>query len=134
MPPERCPDCPRDATHTLFWSTTSQQWQITALRGAVHRRRTIHRYCRWHATCRTVQRNAAGVRPGLEELRRLLARQETEAARCSSRGPAPPSYRCGDWAGHTGAHTALIPTGAPWFPRHAAAQEVGDGDAPAGEK
>ena len=35
--------------------------------------------------------------------------------RCASIGPAPEQYRCGNWRGHAGAHTALIPTGAPWF-------------------
>jgi len=33
---------------------------------------------------------------------------------CASVGPAPESFRCGLPAGHSGHHTALIETGAPW--------------------
>src|SRR5262245_19191774 len=35
---------------------------------------------------------------------------QASAARCPSLGPAPEHYRCGDWRGHAGPHTALIPT------------------------
>jgi len=39
-----------------------------------------------------------------------------EAGRCESVGGSFHS-RCGLPAGHVGSHTALIPTGAPWFPK-----------------
>jgi hypothetical protein len=36
--------------------------------------------------------------------------------RCTSRGPQPDLLRCGLWRGHAPEpHSALIPTGAPWF-------------------
>lgn len=40
-----------------------------------------------------------------------------QIGRCKSRGPAPEFYRCGLPAGHGDSHphTALIPTGSPWF-------------------
>jgi hypothetical protein len=74
--PERCPDCPQDATHTLRWDRRSHGWQIRKLSTETHARKTIHRYCRWHATVRVVQRNARGVLPPMAELKKLLARQE----------------------------------------------------------
>jgi hypothetical protein len=73
---ERCPDCPKDATHTLRWETRAQAWQIRKLYTAAEARQTIHRYCRWHAIVRVVQRNARGVLPGVAHLKKLLARQE----------------------------------------------------------
>jgi hypothetical protein len=36
--------------------------------------------------------------------------------RCEDMGPAPERFRCGLDKGHDGAHSALIETGAPWFP------------------
>jgi hypothetical protein len=36
--------------------------------------------------------------------------------RCEFVGPAPECFRCGLDKGHNGSHSALIETGAPWFP------------------
>lgn len=46
-----------------------------------------------------------------------LTRRAEMAERCPSRGLG--DQQCGNYAGHPGAHTLLIPTGAPWFPRQA---------------
>lgn len=49
-----------------------------------------------------------------QTLQTLHERDRLMHQRCPSRGPAPQHYRCGDWQGHDGPHTALIPTNAPW--------------------
>ena len=77
---ERCMDCPRDVTHTVKWHTYDQAWYACRFgAGGITRDRTIHRYCHWHAQVRAIQRNARGVLPAMQELRRLLAQQEKRA-------------------------------------------------------
>ena len=74
---ERCMDCLLDATHTLQWHATRQAWSANRFGpGTVRPWNTIHRYCRWHASCRAIRRNARGVRPAMQQLRRVLQRQE----------------------------------------------------------
>ena len=60
---DRCMDCPRDATHTLKWYPKCQEWSVQRLYWASKRQRTLHRYCRWHATVQGVQLNARGITP-----------------------------------------------------------------------
>ena len=50
--------------------------------------------------------------PALE----IWPQTDPNAGRCESVGGSFHS-RCGLPAGHVGSHTALIPTGAPWFPK-----------------
>lgn len=40
-----------------------------------------------------------------------------ESLRCPARDVLGDGSRCGNYAGHEGDHTRLIPTGAPWFPK-----------------
>jgi hypothetical protein len=68
MAPERCPDCLRDATHTLYWYPRTRTWQSSPLVAAQTRRQSRYgRYCRWHAIVRVVQRNARGIVPSQQE-------------------------------------------------------------------
>lgn len=58
----------------------------------------------------------------LAEVRRRRI-QPRHGFRCPARMPASENphhphlhgLQCGDYAGHDGSHTLLIPTGAPWF-------------------
>lgn len=60
----QCLECPGEATHTLRWHAAHQVWSAKRLPGrGVRPHRAKERYCKWHATCWAVQRNARGVRP-----------------------------------------------------------------------
>ena len=60
-----CRDCtlthPRAATHTLYFRPGRHCWEIDS----VPRSEPRARYCRWHATVRATQRNAALRRRGV---------------------------------------------------------------------
>lgn len=62
------------------------------------------------------------LRRSLRRARRLLRETRPEKqpgalsrSRCASIGPAPTNFRCALPAGHDGDHSALTPTGGPWW-------------------
>jgi hypothetical protein len=61
-----CVDCtlthPRAATHNVYFVTRNQAWTICQVKPETWARR----YCRWHATVRATQLNAALRHPAAQ--------------------------------------------------------------------